>query len=191
MKFMRPVLAALLVVGLFACAKPPQAEIDAAKAAVARAAANSDIVTYAPAALARAQDALSRMQTELTAKKYDKVKTLALEASAAAEKAGTEAIANKEKVKADAVALIAAMKKALPEAQKTVAAAKRIPKTGLNFTVLAKTLSDAKATLATADADYANGDFMAAWTKASGVQTALADGERTIANAVQAATKRK
>lgn len=191
MRLVRPVLAALLVIGLFACAKPPQAEIDAAKAAVATAAASSDVVTYAPETLARAQDALSRMETELAAKKYDKVKTLALEASAAAAKALTDAAANKEKVKADAAALIAAMKKALPEAEKTVNAAKRIPKTGLDFAALARSLAAAKASLAEADADYANGSFMAAFTKATSVQTALADGERTVNNAVQAATKKK
>ena len=191
MKFAKPVFAALLILGLFACAKPPQAEIDAAKAAVAKAAANSDVVTYAPELLARAQDALSRMQAELTAKKYDKVKTLALEASAAAEKAITEAVANKEKVKADAAALIAAMKKKLPEAEKTIAAAKRIPKTGLDFAALAKALTSARASITGADADYANGNYMAAYNKATSVQTALADGERTVANAVQAATKKK
>lgn len=191
MKLVKPVFAALLILGLFACAKPPQAEIDAAKAAVAKAAANSDVVTYASEALARAQDALSRMQTELTAKHYDKVKTLALEASAAAEKAITEALANKEKVKADAAALIAAMKKALPEAEKTIAAAKRIPRTGLDFAALAKSLAGAKTSLTGADADYANGNFMAAWNKASAVQTALADGEKAVADAVQAATKKK
>jgi hypothetical protein len=185
------VFAALLILGLFACAKPPQAEIDAAKVAVAKAAANSDVVTYASEALARAQDALSRMQTELTAKKYDKVKTLALEASAAAEKAITEAIANKEKMKADAAALIAAMKKALPEAEKTITAAKRIPRTGLDFTALAKTLTGAKSSLTAADADYANGNFKAAWNKVTAVQTALADGSKTVADAVQAATKKK
>jgi hypothetical protein len=191
MKLMKPVLAAFMVFALFACAKPPQAEIDAAKAAVAKAAANNDVVTYAPEALARAQDALSRMQTELTAKHYDKVKTIALEASAAAEKAITEALAGKEKVKADAAALIAAMKKAFPEAEKTIAAAKRIPRTGLNFAALTKTLADAKTSLSGADADYANGNFMAAWNKATAVQTALADSEKTVADAVQAATKKK
>jgi hypothetical protein len=168
MKFAKPVFAVLLILGLFACAKPPQAEIDAAKAAVAKAAANSDVVTYAPEALARAQDALSRMQTELTAKHYDK-----------------------EKVKADAAALIAAMKNRLPEAEKTITAAKRIPRTGLDFAALAKALAGAKTSLTAADADYANGNFMAAWNKASAVQTALADGEKTVADAVQAATKKK
>ena len=191
MKFAKPVFAALLILGLFACAKPPQAEIDAAKAAVAKAAANSDVVTYAPELLARAQDALSRMQAELTAKKYDKVKTLALEASAAAEKAITEAVANKEKVKADAAALIAAMKRAIPEAEKTIAAAKRIPRTGLDFAALARAIASARSSLTAAEADQANGNFMAAFNKASAVQTALADGERTVATAVQAATKRK
>lgn len=191
MRYAKTVLAGLLILGLFACAKPPQAEIDAAKAAVAKAAANSDVVTYAPEALAKAQDALSRMQTELTAKHYDKVKTIALEASAAAEKAISDALANKEKVKADAAALIAAMKKAIPEAEKTVAAAKRIPRTGLDFAALARALAGAKTSLAAAEADQANGNFMAAWNKASAVQIALADGERTVATAVQAATKKK
>jgi len=191
MRYAKTVLTGLLILGLFACAKPPQAEIDAAKAAVAKAAANSDVVTYAPEALAKAQDALSRMQTELTAKHYDKVKTIALEASAAAEKAISDALANKEKVKADAAALIAAMKKAIPEAEKTVAAAKRIPRTGLDFAALAKALAGAKSSLAAAETDQANGNFMAAWNKASAVQTALADGERTVATAVQAATKKK
>jgi hypothetical protein len=191
MRLVKPVFAALLILGLFACAKPPQAEIDAAKAAVAKAAANSDVVSYAPELLARAQDALSRMQTELTAKKYDKVKTLALEASAAAEKAISEAVANKEKVKADAAALIAAMKKAIPDTEKTIAAAKRIPRTGLDFAALAKTLAGAKSSLTEANADYTNGNFMAAWNKATAVQTALADGEKTVADAVQAATKKK
>jgi len=191
MKYAKPVFAALLILGLFACAKPPQAEIDAAKAAVAKAAANSDVVTYAPELLARAQDALSRMQAELTAKKYDKVKTLALEASAAAEKAITDAVTNKEKVKADAAALIAAMKRAIPEAEKTIAAAKRIPRTGLDFAALARAIARARSSLTAAEADQANGNFMAALNKASDVQTALADGERTVATAVQAATKRK
>jgi hypothetical protein len=191
MKFAKPVFAVLLILGLFACAKPPQAEIDAAKAAVAKAAAASDVVTYAPEALARAQDALSRMQTELTAKHYDKVKTLALEASAAAAKALTDAVAAKEKVKADATALIAAMKKAFPEAEKTVNAAKRIPRTGLDFAALAKALTGAKASLAEADADLAKGSFMAALNKASAVQTTLADSQKKVADAVQAATKKK
>jgi hypothetical protein len=191
MKFVKLALASLLILGLFACAKPPQAEIDAAKAAVAKAAADNDVVTYAPDSLAKAQDALSRMQTELTAKHYDKVKTIALEASAAAQKAISDAAANKEKVKADAAALIAAMKKALPEAEKTVAAAKRIPRTGLDFAALAKTLAGAKASLGQADTDYASGSFMAAWNKASGVQTTLADSQKKVADAVQAATKKK
>jgi hypothetical protein len=191
MKLVKHVFAALLILGLFACAKPPQAEIDAAKAAVAKAAANSDVVTYAPEALARAQSALADMETQLTAKKYDKVKTLALEASAAAEKAITDAVAGKESVKADAAALIAAMKKKLPEAEKTIAAAKRIAKTGLDFAALAKAIAAAKASITGADADYANGNYMAAYNKATAVQTALADGEKTVADAVQAATKKK
>jgi hypothetical protein len=191
MKYAKPVLAVLLVIGLFACAKPPQAAIDAAKAAVAKAAANNDVVTYAAETLKSAQDALASMQTELTAKHYDKVKTFALAASAAAEKAIADAATNKARVKTEAAALIAAMKKAIPEAEKTIAAAKKVRNTKLDFAALAKAIADAKSSIAAADADAANGSYMAALNKATAVQTALADSQKTVADAVQAATKKK
>ena len=191
MKHLKTLSLAALILFVFACAKPPQAEIDAAKAAVAKAAGNADIVTYAPETLARAQDALARMQTELTAKHYDKVKTAALEAASAAEKATADALANKEKVKADAAALIAVVKKALPETEKTIASAKKIRGIKLNFTGLAKAVADAKATVAAAEKDFASGDFMGARNTAAGVQTSLADDGKLVADAVQAATKKK
>ncbi len=49
-----------------------------------RAAKNADIVAYAPDTLKSAQDKLAQMETELTAKHYDKVKALALDAKATA-----------------------------------------------------------------------------------------------------------
>ena len=84
MKTLKVLIPVALVLALAACAKPPQADIDAARAALAAAEKNADIVAYAPDSLKSAQASLAQMETELTAKHYDKVKTLALEAKAMA-----------------------------------------------------------------------------------------------------------
>lgn len=191
MRHLKELVPAILILALLACAKPPQAEIDAAKAAVAKAAQDADIVTYAADSLKKAQNLLAQMQTELDAKRYDKVKTLSVEATAAAEKAKADAQTNKEQVKAEASALIDAVKKALPEAEKTIASAKKVRGIKLDFTALTKEMTDTKTAIADAEKNFANGDFMAAKNKAAAVQVKLADGAKMISDAVRAATKKK
>ena len=110
MRYAKVFLPIVLVLLIGACAKPPQADIDAARTAVANAAKNADIVAYAPDTLKSAQDKLAQMETELTAKHYDKVKALALDAKATAGTAANDAATGKEKAQADATALIAALK---------------------------------------------------------------------------------
>jgi hypothetical protein len=62
-------IAALsFALALGSCAKAPQAEVDAARSAVAAAAQNGDVPVYAPDTLKRAQDSLSTMEAELKAK---------------------------------------------------------------------------------------------------------------------------
>jgi dynactin complex subunit len=189
MRYLKVLIPVILVVALGACAKPPQADIDAAKAAVAAAAQNSDIVAYAADTLKTAQDKLSQMQTELDAKHYDKVKSLALDAKAAAESAVNDAAKGKEKAQADATTLIDSLKKELPEAQKKVAAAKKIKGLKLDWKALAKQLSDAKPVLADAEKQLADGNFAVALQTASTIQAQLADGEKTIADAIAALKK--
>ena len=181
----------LLVLALFACAKPPQADIDAARAAVAAAAKNPDIVAYAPDTLKSAQDKLAQMDTELAAKHYDKVKTLAIDAKATAEAAVNDAARNKQKAQADARTLIDALNKALPEAEKKAAAARNVRGIKLDFGALAKQLADAKAVVADADKDYAAGNYADALRKALVVQNQLNDGEKAVSDAVHAAAARK
>jgi len=188
LKIMVPVL---LVLALFACAKPPQADIDAARAAVAAAAKNPDIVAYAPDTLKSAQDKLAQMDTEIAAKHYDKVKTLALDAKATAEATLNDAARNKEKAQADARTLIDALNKALPDAQKKAAAARNVRGIKLDFGALARQLAEAKAAVADADKDYAAGNFADALRKALAVQNQLNDGEKALSDAVQAAAARK
>jgi hypothetical protein len=191
MKYAKVFLPIALALVIGACAKPPQADIDAARAAVAAAAKNADIAAYAPETLKAAQDKLAQMETELSAKHYDKVKALALDAKAAAGNAANDAAKGKEKAQADAAALIAALKQALPDASKKLAAANRVRGIKLDFAALTKRLADAQAALSDADKDLADGNFASALQKATAVQAQLSDSEQAIAAAVQAAGNRK
>lgn len=191
MSSLKLMIPMLLVLGLFACAKPPQADIDAARAAVASAAKNADIAAYAPDTLKSAQDKLAQMDTELRARHYDKVKTLALDAKTTAEAAVNDAARNKEKAQADARTLIDALKKALPAAERKAASARNVKGIKLDFDALGKQLADAKAAVADADKDLGAGNFAAALRKAIAVQAQINDGEKAVSDAVQAAAARK
>ncbi|HOX32381.1 MAG TPA: DUF4398 domain-containing protein [Spirochaetales bacterium] len=191
MKCMKWIIPAILVLSLFACAKPPQAEIDAAKAQVAKAAQDPDVIAYAPETLKRAEEALGKMQAELSAKHYDKVKAFASEAQSAAIAAFADAKTGKERVKGQAEALIASVKKALPDAEKTLASAKRIKPAKLDLVAASKGIADAKAELAGAEKAYADGNYIVARDQAQDAQTRIADVVKRISEAVQAATRKK
>ena len=199
MKALKVLIPVALVLALGACAKPPQADIDAAKAAVDSAAKNADIALYAADTLKTAKDKLAQMQADIDAqakkgavsRRYDNVKKLALEAKSAAETAKTDAGRNKEQAKADATAMIDALKKAFPEAEKKIAAAKKVRGIALNFTALARQMANAKAAVAAAEKDLADGNYAAAKEKAASVQAQMTEAEKAVADAVQAATQRK
>jgi hypothetical protein len=190
-RYLKVIVPVLLVLAMAACAKPPQADIDAARAAVATAAKSADVVAYAPDTLKSAQDKLAQMDGELAAKHYDKVKAIALEARAFAETSLNDAARNKEKAQADAATLIDALKKALPEVTRKIAAAKRVRGIKLNFTALSQQMTVAKAAVSDAEKDLVAGDYATALQKASAVQGQMNDTEKAVSDAVQVATSKK
>jgi len=123
----------ILMVGLamvMGCAKPPQADIDAAKAAIT-AARDAGAADYASASLRDAENSVASLDAEVAAqtkkfalmRSYKQAATLAAQAKAAGEKAGADATAGKEKAKADAEALLAQAKTAMDEANAMLATA--------------------------------------------------------------------
>ena len=96
-----------LAITVTGCASPPNADVDAAKAALDRA-ASERADQYAPESLKAAQDAQAAVDAELKTqegkwlKSYDKTKELAVATKAAGDKAVADALAGKEK--ADAIA---------------------------------------------------------------------------------------
>ena len=96
-----------LALAVTGCASPPTPDVDAAKAAVDRA-ATERADQYAAESLKAAQDARAALDAELKTqqgkwlKSYGKTKELAVATKAAGDKAAADAVAGKEK--ADAVA---------------------------------------------------------------------------------------
>jgi TonB family protein len=119
----RPVALGLAIT-VMGCASPPSADVDAAKAAVDRA-ANDRAGQYAAESLKAAQDARTALDVELKAqegkwlKSYDKTRELAVAARVAGDKAAADAVAGKEK--ADAVAAKVKADAAAARAKATVA----------------------------------------------------------------------
>ena len=94
-----------LAIAVTGCATPPSADVDAAKAAVDKAATDR-ADQYAAESLKAAQDARAALDAELKAqegkwlKSYDKTRDLAVAAKAAGDKAAADAVAGKEKAEA-------------------------------------------------------------------------------------------
>ena len=113
-----------LAIAVTGCASPPSADVDAAKAALDRA-ATDQAGQYAAESLKAAQDARAALDAELNAqegkwfKSYDRATELAVAAKAAGDKAAADAVAAKgaadavaAKQKADAAAARAKAKMA-------------------------------------------------------------------------------
>ena len=115
-----------LALAISGCAAPPNAEVDAARAAVDKAAAER-AGQYASASFKAAQDAQAALDAELKAqegkliKSYDRARELATAAKTAGDKAIAEAVAERgkaEAIAAKAKAVAAARAKAKAEAVK-------------------------------------------------------------------------
>jgi small-conductance mechanosensitive channel len=199
MRLLKVLLPLLVLAAFAACSKPPQAEIDAAQAAVVTAAQNPDVAAYAPDALQAARDRLARLQAELDAqaakstmsRKYDAARNMALEAQAAAENLAVEATAAKEQTQAEAMTLLNDLRLAVPEAEQGLAQARRVPGIRLNFTSLSASLAQAKREVAAAEDAYANGDYITARATAGAVKGSLTQGQQVVADAIAAAKASK
>jgi hypothetical protein len=118
-------LPLVLVAG---CAKPPQVELDKAKAAL-NTAAEAEAATYAPEAWQAAQDAMNAVNAEMEVqankfalfRSYKNTKALIVTAETAATEAEQAGRAGKEKARQEAQAALDAVRTALTDAQNMLA----------------------------------------------------------------------
>ena len=189
--FIIVMVAIPLILTLGSCAKPPEAEINEAKSAVARAESDPDVPVYAPDSLAKAIKSLSLMNKELDAKKYDSAKTLALETTQNAENAISDAAAAKKKAKSSASALLSSVKTSLEETKKALASAKKIRGIKLSFTSADSDIEAAEIFLSAAEKDFNSGSYKTSIEKGDSAKNKLMILTKQISDAVRAASKKK
>ena len=169
------VLAAL--VGVVAgCSKPPQMEMDAAKAKLEQCrSAQAD--AYAPAEWQACQDAMNAAEQEVAAqnakmalmRNYKQAKTLVATADEAAGKAQTAAAEGKERMRGEADALITQASAAIDSTNAMIAKAPRGKETKAELDLIQGDVTAAAATLEEARTAMTQTDYISAKAKAQAV----------------------
>jgi len=164
------------------CAKPPTEEMERAREAVFKAENDANAVQYAPGTLARAKDAIKRMDMEADSKNYEAAKNLAAEAIAAAEKAINDGRNSAQRAGEEAGSLISGLRSEIDETTKNVASA-RYSQLPLDYNSMDKTIVNAHNMTDQAEVDQAMGRNKEALEKAKSVRADLNDINQKIANA--------
>jgi hypothetical protein len=195
---MRNVKFLVLTLGLAltvtACGAPPQADLDAAKAAM-DSAVTSGAGDYAAASMKAVEDAQAALDAELKAqegnwlKSYTKAKELAAGVKAAGEKAAADAAIGKDAAKNEATAAIGEVKTLLTDAQALLDKAPKGKGTAADIEAMKTDLTTAATAIADAEAALAEGKFLDAKAKAQSAMN-TANTVKTAVEAAMAAKKR-
>lgn len=185
------IFAMTLIVG---CAKVPQQELDAVKAALdAAKAVEAD--RYAPELFNAVKDSLNAINAEIEKqnskfalfRSYSKAKTMLAATLAAANNAKDTAVANKEKVKAEANDLLAKIGPAIDDVKMLMKKAPRGKEGRAALEAMNADLATVEASVAEANTALTNGDFLTARDKVqAGLQKVAA-----IAEELQQAINKK
>jgi len=183
----------LVLVMLVGCQKPPQADIDTAKAALdgARAAEATD---YAPDSLKAAEDSQAQLDAELKAQEqkfalfrsYKKATEIAQATKAAGEKAAEDAKAKKEQVKGEAQTLITEAKAALDEAKALLEKAPKGKGTQADLEMLKADLMGVESAINESQNSFNAEKYLDAKSKAEAAKTQAGTVKTSIEAAIEA-----
>lgn len=192
------VFGLMLVLVMVGCQKPPQVEIDGAKAAL-EAARTAEAMDYAPDSLRAAEDATAALDAELKAQEqkfalfrsYKKSKELAAAALAAGEKASADAAAGKEEAKQQAQALITDATTALNDAKALLEKAPRGKGTQADIEAMKGDLAGVESSLAEAQNAFNAEKYLDAKSKAEAAKAAAGNVKSAIEQAIEAKKGRR
>ena len=191
MKILQRVLYIVLVLTLAACATPPTEDMNKAQDAVTKAENDADAVAYAPNILVRARDALTRMQTEANAKRYDAAKNFANEAISNAEQAIADGKAAADRARDEAANLVNGLQAPLAQTADALDSAKQVDNIKLDFNTLSDDLNSARQTYDSAQQSLAAANYQDAVTKGQNVRSMLSDINSKINSAAQDTSRKK
>jgi hypothetical protein len=199
MRNMRPLVVLAVLFALAACAQPPQAEIDAAKAALDAAARSTDVDIYAPDQLRAAQERMAGLDAEIGAqakrsslsRNYDAAKSLALDVAVLAKASVDAAVISKQQVAKDAVQIADDLTAAIPAFERKVWNARGVRRINLDIiTPLQPIPEAARQTVADARKDIESGAYATAKAKLLAVKDQIASCEETITEQTRIARSR-
>lgn len=190
--FIVPVLIGMVSL-VAACASVPQADIDAAKAAVEQA-TTAGAADYAEESYRAVQEAQTALDAELAAqadkfsltRSYGKATELATALKAAAEKAAADAATGRETAKNEAMTLIADAKTALTQAQEMLAKAPRGKGTEQDLAALKADLDGAATAITEAETAFATDNYKDALAKADAAKTTAGNVTAAVEQAIAA-----
>ena len=184
--------ALLILVLTFAaaCAKPPTAEMNNDIEAVTRAENDADAALYAANTLARARDALKRMQAEADSKRYDAAKSFAAEAVGAADKAIADGRAGAARAREEAAVLVAELPPAIAETEQGLRSGRQA-NLALDFPALNQDLDAARLNADQAQAALAGNQYQDALEKGRNARAGLSDINQKLSTAATAASRKK
>jgi predicted small lipoprotein YifL len=195
MKKISAVLVGLVMVTtLAACGKQPVEEINASKAAV-EAAAGEGAAKYVADDYKKVNDELSaalaevKVQDEKWFKNYDKAKQLLATAKADAEALKAKTVAEKERLKNQAIADLAAAQAAVADAKTQVGSAPRGKGTAADIEAMKADVAGLEAALGEIQPLIDSGEYVAASEKAAAINGKSAEIAAEVA-AVKAKLKR-
>ena len=172
----------IFVVLVLGCARPPIAEMENAREVVFRAENDNNASQYAAGTLARARDALQRMQTEADNKRYDAAKTNAAEAISLAERAINEGRLGAERARENSDNLVTELRSDIEETERNVNGA-RYSLMDLDYDTLDREIVNAHDQADRAEVSQTNGRYQEAADIARDVRSNLVNINNRVANA--------
>jgi len=173
-----------------ACATPPVEEMDRAHDAVIRAESDPNAVNYAGNLLVLARDALTRMQNEADARRFDAARNFAAEAINLAERAITEGGAGAARARIEAENLLNLLGGPLAETTNAVNAAQQAGNLDLDFNALAEDLELARRSYNNGRQSFAANNYNDAITLGQNARSLLLDINGRLNEAVQLAGRK-
>jgi hypothetical protein len=183
------VAVALVAAG---CAQPPQAQIDAAKASLDKAAA-AQAAEYAPEAFAAVRDAQAKLDAELTAqsgkfaltRSYDEATKLATAVVDAGNKAATDAVAGKQALQAAVSAAVKDAETAIADAEAALNTAPKGKGSKADLDALKADVTAARSALGEAQTAVTGEHYKDAKAKADAAKEKAAGVKAAIEQAIQ------
>ena len=160
------------VVAVVSCGSPPQAELDAAQAAL-DSAKQAGAEAYAADAYNRAKNTLADAKAKVEQSEYDAAKTAAIQAKDQADLAKSLAESTKVRIRDEAQAIVTRVSNAIGDAGSAVNGAPRGKGADGDLDQLRADLGQAEAALGDARSSLSSGNFNAALEQAKSADSKL------------------